>query len=110
MGDARKRRIVVKIGTGVLTSGVGCLEIGKMKSLCAQVAEAKRRGIEVILVSSGAVGLGMGKLGLKSRPKNIRKVQMCAAVGQGALIQTWAEIFAPSFLTVIWSCVQTTST
>lgn len=100
MGDARKRRIVVKIGTGVLTSGVGCLEIGKMKSLCAQVAEAKRRGIEVILVSSGAVGLGMGKLGLKSRPKNIRKVQMCAAVGQGALIQTWAEIFAPFSITV----------
>lgn len=95
MNSVRRKRIVVKIGTGVLTSGVGCLELGKMGVLCAQIAEARRRGVEVILVSSGAVGLGMGRLGLKSRPKDIRKVQMCAAVGQGKLIQTWSELFEP---------------
>ena len=65
MNSVRRKRIVVKIGTGVLTSGVGCLELGKMGALCAQIAEARRRGVEVILVSSGAVGLGMGRLGLK---------------------------------------------
>lgn len=95
MKKALKKRIVVKLGTGVLTSGVGRLELGKMGALCAQIAEAKRRGVEVVLVSSGAVGLGMGKLGLKARPKDIRKVQMCAAVGQSILIQTWEELFAP---------------
>ncbi len=100
MPKTPKRRIVVKIGTGVLTSGVGCLETDKMKSLCRQVAQAKSRGVDVILVSSGAVGLGMGKLGFKSRPKNIRKAQLCAAVGQGTLIQTWAELFAPFSITV----------
>ncbi len=100
MSKSSKKRIVVKLGTGVLTSGVGCLELGKMSALCAQISEAKKRGIEVVLVSSGAVGLGMGKLGLNMRPKDIRKVQMCAAVGQSILIQTWAELFAPFGITV----------
>lgn len=100
MKKAPKKRIVIKLGTGVLTSGVGKLELGKMAALCAQIAEAKKSGVEVILVSSGAVGLGMGKLGLKSRPKDIRKVQMCAAVGQSILIQTWEELFAPFGITV----------
>jgi len=100
MEKSCKKRIVVKLGTGVLTSGFGCLELGKMSALCAQIADAKKRGIEVILVSSGDVGLGMGKLGLKTRPKNIRKVQMCAAVGQSILIQTWAELFAPFSISV----------
>ena len=100
MAKSSKKRIVVKLGTGVLTSGVGCLELEKMSALCAQISEAKKRGIEVVLVSSGAVGLGMGKLKLKTRPKNIRKVQMCAAVGQSILIQTWAELFEPFGITV----------
>ena len=100
MVKSSKKRIVVKLGTGVLTSGVGCLELEKMSALCAQISEAKKRGIEVVLVSSGAVGLGMGKLKLKTRPKNIRKVQMCAAVGQSILIQTWAELFEPFGITV----------
>ncbi len=100
MSKTSKKRIVVKLGTGVLTSGVGCLELGKMSAICAQISEAKKRGVDVILVSSGAVGLGMGKLNLKTRPKNIRKVQMCAAVGQSILIQTWAELFAPFGITV----------
>lgn len=100
MSKPLKKRIVVKLGTGVLTSGVGHLELGKMRSLCSQIAEVKRRGVEVVLVSSGAVGLGMGKLGLKTRPKNIRKVQMCAAVGQSILIQTWSELFEPFGISV----------
>ncbi len=97
---ASRKRVVVKLGTGVLTSGVGQLDTRKMQSICAQVADIKRRGAQVILVSSGAVGLGMGKLKLKSRPKHISAVQECAAVGQGLLIQTWAELFAPYKITV----------
>ena len=94
------RRVVVKVGTGVLTSGVGCLDTVKMRAICSQIAAARETGVEVALVSSGAVGLGMGRLGLKARPKQIRAVQKCAAVGQGILIQTWEELFEPYGLVV----------
>ncbi len=94
------KRVVVKLGTGVLTYGVGQLDTGRMRSICKQIAEVKKRGTQVVLVSSGAVGLGMGKLGLKARPKRIGAVQECAAVGQGMLIQTWAELFEPFGTTV----------
>ena len=90
----------MKIGTGVLTRGVGELDTDKMAAICCQIADAKSKGCEVILVSSGAVGLGMGKLGLKSRPKQISSVQKCAAVGQGILIETWADLFEPHGITV----------
>ncbi len=94
------KRLIVKIGTGVLTRGVGELDTKKMGAICSQVAEARKLGYQVSLVSSGAVGLGMGKLGLKVRPKQISAVQKCAAVGQGILIQTWAKLFAPYGITV----------
>ena len=68
---AQSRRIVVKLGTGVLTSGIGQLDTERIARLCAQVDELRRRGIEVVVVSSGAVGLGMGKLGLKKRPRDL---------------------------------------
>ena len=84
MSADNAKRVVVKLGTGVLTSGVGQLDTQKMKSICAQIADAKKRGLEIVLVSSGAVGLGMGKLGLKSRPKQIVAVQECAAVAVNA--------------------------
>ncbi len=100
MTHGKKKRIIVKIGTGVLTSGVGQLDTVKMGAICKQVSEAKRLGYQVALVSSGAVGLGMGKLGLKVRPRQISAVQKCAAVGQGILIQTWGELFAPYGITV----------
>lgn len=100
MAKGDGRRVVVKIGTGVLTRGVGELDTDKMSAICHQIADAKSKGCEVILVSSGAVGLGMGKLGLKSRPKQISSVQKCAAVGQGILIETWADLFEPHGITV----------
>ena len=95
MSEIVNKRVVIKLGTGVLTKGIGELDTAKMSSICMQIAEAKKNGWQPILVSSGAVGLGMGRLGLKSRPKKISSVQKCAAVGQGILIQTWAELFAP---------------
>ncbi|MBO6102265.1 MAG: glutamate 5-kinase, partial [Opitutales bacterium] len=89
----QKRRVVVKIGTGVFTRGVGELDVAKMAAICESVAGLKKRGFEVAIVSSGAVGLGMGRLGLKSRPKQTSTVQKCAAVGQGILIDTWSKLF-----------------
>ena len=100
MPRKKQKRIVVKLGTGVLTSSAGRLDLSRMKNICAQIAEAMKNSWQVILVSSGAVGLGMGKLGLKSRPKQISSVQKCAAVGQGILIQTWAELFEPFGISV----------
>lgn len=94
------RRIVVKLGTGVLTSGIGQLDTARIQSVCAQVAALRQAGTEVILVSSGAVGLGMGRLGLKRRPADLTKKQACAAVGQSLLMQTWQEGFKPHDITV----------
>lgn len=94
------KRVVIKLGTGVLTSGIGELDVARIETLCAQVNTLRTRGIEVILVSSGAVGLGMGKLALTQRPKDLATLQACAAVGQGILINTWQQCFDPHGLTV----------
>lgn len=98
--EAKPSQVVIKLGTGVLTSGIGNLDLERIKSVCAQVAALRSAGTEVILVSSGAVGLGMGRLGLKRRPSDVTKKQACAAVGQSILMQTWQEGFAPHDLTV----------
>jgi glutamate 5-kinase len=94
------RRIVVKLGTGVLTSGVGQLNTARIAAVCAEIAALRARGTEVIVVSSGAVGLGMGALGLVKRPKELAKKQACAAIGQSRLMQTWQAGFAPHGITV----------
>lgn len=96
----KPRRVVIKLGTGVLTTGIGELDRQRIASISAQVAALRRQGTEVILVSSGAVGLGMGRLGLKRRPTDVVKKQACAAVGQSLLMQTWQEGFAQHQLTV----------
>lgn len=94
------RRVVVKLGTGVLTTGIGRLDTARIAAVCAEIAALRARGTEVIVVSSGAVGLGMGSLGLAKKPKEIAKKQACAAIGQSRLMQVWQEGFAPHRLTV----------
>jgi glutamate 5-kinase len=94
------RRIVVKLGTGVLTSGVGQLNEPRIASVAAQIAALRREGTEVIIVSSGAIGLGLGALKLSRRPKETARKQACAAVGQSLLMQTWQRAFAPLGVTV----------
>jgi glutamate 5-kinase len=94
------KRVVVKLGTGVLTHGIGQLDAGRIAAICAQVADLRAKGTEVIIVSSGAVGLGMGRLGLSRKPKEVSKKQACAAVGQSLLMQTWQRGFEPHSLTV----------
>jgi glutamate 5-kinase len=89
------RRIVVKLGTGLLTSGVGQLNEQRIGAICAQIAGLRRRGTEVIVVTSGAIGLGMGRLGLAKRPKEVTKKQACAAIGQSLLMQLWQRGFDP---------------
>ena len=91
----RPARIVVKLGTGVLTSGVGELNEPRIGAICAQIAGLRPRGTEVIVVTSGAIGLGMGRLGLAKRPRELTKKQACAAIGQSLLMQTWQRGFDP---------------
>src|SRR5688572_31809734 len=97
---AAPRRVVVKLGTGVLTSGVGQLDTARITAVCAEIAALRAAGTEVIVVSSGAVGLGMGALKLERRPKELSKKQACAAIGQSRLMQTWQAGFASHDLTV----------
>ncbi|MBL9199777.1 MAG: glutamate 5-kinase [Opitutaceae bacterium] len=94
------RRVVVKLGTGVLTTGIGQLDTARVAAVCAEITALRARGTEVIVVSSGAVGLGMGALGLAKKPKEIARKQACAAIGQSRLMQVWQEGFAPHRLTV----------
>ncbi len=91
----KAKRIVLKLGTGILTSGVGQLDTEKIAAVGREVAALRRKGFEVIIVSSGAVGLGMGRLGLEARPAKLSSLQKCAAVGQSILIQTWQKAFDP---------------
>jgi len=96
----RPRRVVVKLGTGVLTSGIGQLDTARISAIARDLADLRSAGTEVIVVSSGAVGLGMGALGLARRPREVSRKQACAAIGQSRLMQTWQAAFAPAGLTV----------
>jgi len=95
----RPRRLVVKLGTGVLTSGVGRLDQARIAAVCAELAVLRAAGTEVIVVSSGAVGLGMGALGLERRPRELARKQACAAIGQSRLMQVWQAGLDPHGLT-----------
>ncbi|CAN5427515.1 glutamate 5-kinase [soil metagenome] len=89
------RRVVVKVGSNVLALDEGGLNQARIKALCADVAAARANGVEVILVSSGAVAAGRGLLGLKRRPTDIPELQAVAAIGQGALMEAYNQHFRP---------------
>jgi glutamate 5-kinase len=89
------RTVVVKVGTQVLADESGKLSRARMADLAAQVERLRRPGRRVLLVSSGAIGAGMGRLGLAVRPTELRTLQACAAVGQPFLMTAWEEAFAP---------------
>lgn len=93
-------RIVVKLGTGVLTNSQKQPDPAQMEQLVAQVAELRAQNKDVVLVSSGAVGAGMGALGFSKRPVEISELQACAAVGQSRLMATYEKLFAKFNLTV----------
>lgn len=87
-------RIVVKVGTSTLAYSTGNLNIRHMESLCKVLSDIKNAGYEVILVSSGAVGMGMGKLSLRKRPGDLSLKQAAAAVGQCELMYTYDKLFS----------------
>ncbi|MBR2335614.1 MAG: glutamate 5-kinase [Clostridia bacterium] len=87
-------RIVIKIGTSTLTHAKGRVNLRRIESLCRTVSELMNAGEEVILVSSGAIGMGVGKLRLSERPHDIAGKQACAAVGQCELMYTYDKLFA----------------
>lgn len=93
-------RIVVKIGTSTLTHSTGHLNIRRVAALCQVISDIKNAGNEVILVSSGAIGMGVGKLGLLKRPKDIPTKQAAAAVGQCELMYTYDKLFGEYHHTV----------
>src|SRR5204863_7154545 len=87
-------RLVVKLGTGVLTDSRKQPDLTQMDQLVAQVAAQRTAGKEVVLVTSGAVGAGMGALGYDRRPGGLAELQACAAVGQSRLMATYENLFA----------------
>ena len=87
-------RITIKIGTSTLTYSSGCVNIRRIESLCKVISDMMNAGNEVILVSSGAIGMGVGKLNLPARPSDIAGKQACAAVGQCELMYTYDKIFS----------------
>lgn len=87
-------KIVIKVGTSTLAHSTGRLNIRRMEKLCKIIADIKNAGHEVILVSSGAIGMGVGKLNLKSRPSDIAGKQAAAAVGQCELMYTYDKLFS----------------
>jgi glutamate 5-kinase len=87
-------RVVVKFGTGVLTDSRKQPDPAQLEQLVAQIAGQRQAGREVVLVTSGAVGAGMGALGLEKRPTGLAELQACAAIGQSRLMATYAELFA----------------
>ena len=87
-------RIVVKIGTSTLTHSTGNLNIRHVENLCKVISDLKNAGNEMILVSSGAIGMGVGKLSLRERPRDMAGKQAAAAVGQCELMYTYDKLFS----------------
>jgi len=88
------KRLVVKVGTSSLTHETGKLNLAAIELLVRQLADLHNQGREVILVTSGAIGAGAGKLGLRRGPRTIPEKQACAAVGQGVLLHMYEKFLA----------------
>ena len=86
-------RIVVKVGTSTLAHTGGRMNIRRVELLCKVLSDLKNAGVQVVLVSSGAIGMGVGKLGLSGRPGDMPGKQAAAAVGQCELMYTYDKLF-----------------
>ncbi|HET7626380.1 MAG TPA: glutamate 5-kinase, partial [Verrucomicrobiae bacterium] len=93
-------RIVVKLGTGVLTDSRKQPDLARMEQLVAQIAGQRKENREIVLVTSGAVGAGMGAMGYEKRPNELAELQACAAVGQSRLMATYEKLFSAFGLAV----------
>ncbi len=92
-GSTKLRRLVVKLGTNVIMRQDGKVALGLLCGLVEQIAALRTQGIEVLMVSSGAVGLGMERLALTKRPTVVAHVQACAAIGQSRLMALYDDAF-----------------
>lgn len=88
------KRIVVKVGTSSLTYPNGTMHFSQMERLVRQLAELTHQGYEIILVTSGAIGAGVGLLGLDTRPEGLAEKQACAAIGQLHLMHLYEKFFS----------------
>jgi len=93
-------RMVIKLGTGVLTDARNHPDLCQMEQLVGQIVELRKQNKEVVIVSSGAVGAGMGSMGWDRRPKTLADLQACAAVGQTRLMHTYSDLFSKHGLSV----------
>ena len=93
MSAAGYRRLVVKIGSALITNGGRGLDRSGIERWAAQVAAARANGIEVVMVSSGAVAEGMARMGWTERPESLDRLQAAAAIGQMGLTQAWGDAF-----------------
>ena len=93
-------RIAVKIGTSTLTHGTGRLNIRRVEGLCKALSDLKNAGHEIILISSGAIGMGVGKMNLPGRPDDMPTKQAMAAVGQCELMYVYDKLFSEYHHTV----------
>ena len=87
-------RIVVKVGTSTLAHPTGQMNIRRVEQLCKVMSDLKNAGHEMVLVSSGAIAMGLGKLNLKERPRDIPTKQAAAAVGQCELMYVYDKLFS----------------
>lgn len=99
MSEVRKdlrnaKRIVVKVGTSTLTYDTGKINLSRIDKLSRVLSDLMNQGKEVILVTSGAIGVGVGKLNLKEKPESVREKQAVAAVGQCELMHIYSKFFA----------------
>ena len=93
MRNIKAKRIVVKIGTNVMTDVNGTLDLDLIKNLVGQVSKIKNSGKEILIITSGAIGAGMKELQLNSRPKDVTMQQVCAAIGQNILMSSYQSMF-----------------
>ena len=85
------KQIVLKLGTGILSAGAGEIHHRRLHHFAQGIVSLREENVQVIVVSSGAVGLGMGKLGLSSRPNDLSILRACASIGQCLLMNAWTE-------------------
>ena len=94
------KRVVIKVGTSTLCYKTGNLNIRRVRKLIEVMSDLKNEGRDIIFVTSGAIGIGVGKAGLTARPKDIPTKQACAAIGQCELMHVYDDMFAKYSVTV----------
>lgn len=94
------KRVVIKIGSGVLTDSDAALDMAVIGRICCDIAMLRKQGIQVVVVSSGAIAAGRSELGLTEKPKTIPHKQAAAAVGQSRLMRAYEEALLPYQLKV----------